>query len=124
MMNRIQKLKAKASSQKAKQMPQEQEEAGLPSRPLVKILPDSSEDNMGNVLFPLDREEANVTLSLDSLFESRDVRVFSDVNSCNPVLELSKISDQRLQVGDLHIGDDEEIEVLLSMNKGDQILDI
>ena len=79
---------------------------------------------MGNILFPFDREEANVALSLDSLFESRDVRVLSDVNSCNPVLELPKVSDQRLQVSDLHIGDDEEIEVLLSMNKGDQILDI
>src|SRR4030043_1776465 len=94
------------------------------SKRFSEIFLNFSENDVGNVFFALHRKETDVLPVLRSLLKSRGIRVLADVNSCNSIVDLREISDQRFQIRDFHIGDNEKVQVLPSLNQGNKVLKI
>jgi len=90
----------------------------------TKIFANFSEDDVGDIFLPFDGENTYVSFPLYCPLESGGIRIFSDMNGRDSVLDLSEKSDQCLQVCDFHVGDDEEIKIFSSLNQWDQILHI
>src|SRR4030067_1694653 len=87
----------------------------------IEIIPDLSENDVRNIFFSFHSINADVFPLFKSLFKSGCIRIISDVNSRHPVLNLSKKSDQCLQVSNLHIGNDKKIQVFLPLDQRHQI---
>ena len=90
----------------------------------TEVFVDLSENDEGNIFLPFDRVEVDVFLLLHCLPESGGIGIVPDMNRRDPVSELAVKSDQGLQVGNLHVGNDEEVQVLLSLDERNQIFEI
>ena len=90
----------------------------------AEIFINFAEHDARNILLSFNGEDADISLLLNGPLESGGIRIFSDMDCRDSVLDLSKKSNQRFQIGDFHIGNDEEIEIFSSMNQGDKILQI
>src|SRR4030042_271211 len=88
----------------------------------IEIVPYPSENNVRNILFPFNGIDADILLLFHRLFESGCIRIIPNVNGCHPVSNLSKKSDQRFQVSNFHVGNNEEIQFFPSLDQWPQVL--
>ena len=73
---------------------------------------------MRDILFFFDCKDVDISILLYRFFEPGGIRVLSNVDRCDSILYLPEKTNQCFQVGNLHIGDDEKIEIFPFFNQG------